>query len=192
MTLKIGDTARQRCRQPNHCPCGSLTTKSRKGSRQGGCPPGRSANRCPLLGFDLPVGNRRFSNVTFGGHAVAGTGLAGSRCGSGSYSEASTISWVKGVSRSRRRGLRRPLCQIDGNESYPWQQRLPDRDGIFERRGFLPSEPKKLFAMNHTGWVTSQSQRSSRFCGDYWAMPRPPFTHQSGQVTLSTHSPTSV
>ena len=36
--IEIGDTASQRCRPPIHCPCGSLTTKSRKGSRQGGCP----------------------------------------------------------------------------------------------------------------------------------------------------------
>src|ERR1035437_4932058 len=56
--IKIGDTAPQRCRPPIHCPCGSLTTESRKGSRQGGCPPGHWAYRCPLLGFDLPAENR--------------------------------------------------------------------------------------------------------------------------------------
>src|ERR1035441_10017139 len=36
--IEISDTARQRCQPPIHCPCGSLTTESRKGSRQGGCP----------------------------------------------------------------------------------------------------------------------------------------------------------
>jgi hypothetical protein len=65
--IEIGDTARQRCRHPTHCPCGSLTTESRKGCRQGGCPPGRSAYRCPLLGFDLPAENRRSFKVLSGG-----------------------------------------------------------------------------------------------------------------------------
>ena len=37
--VEIGDTARQRRGPPIHCPCGSLTTESGKGSCQGGCPP---------------------------------------------------------------------------------------------------------------------------------------------------------
>jgi hypothetical protein len=56
-----------RLNKPTHCPCGSLTTESRKGCRQGGCPPGRSAYRCPLLGFDLPAENRRSFKVLSGG-----------------------------------------------------------------------------------------------------------------------------
>jgi hypothetical protein len=36
--IELGATVRQRCRQPTHCPCGSLTTESREGSRQGDCP----------------------------------------------------------------------------------------------------------------------------------------------------------
>src|ERR1019366_2050309 len=156
--IEIGDTAGQRCGPPIHCPCGSLTTESRKGSRQGGCPLtcGKGSGHVwvvssPEVVVDL-CGSHRRPSVLHGPdgsqtqqEVVAGDqrqihGLSRSR--EKPVSRVAVRQWqllsgqhdLVGERRcpQRRSGLRQPLCQIEGEaNSAPGieQQRLPGRDG---------------------------------------------------------------